>query len=68
MLLGILDGQPKGVMKKVLFPQGDLCGLNGFLVSFIIAGVVFFGVSLLTKPGETEKKSLALFFHPSLDA
>jgi SSS family solute:Na+ symporter len=68
MLLGVLSGQPKGVMKTVLFPQGALYGLNGFLVSFIIAGVVFFVVSLLTKPGATEKKSLALFFHPSLES
>ncbi|MHC5054805.1 MAG: sodium:solute symporter family protein [Planctomycetota bacterium] len=68
MLLGVLSNQPKGVMKKVLFPQGALYGLNGFLVSFIIAGVVFFVVSLLTKPGATEKKSLALFFHPSLES
>ncbi len=41
--------------------------LNEFLVSFLVAGVVFFVVSLLTRPGATEKKSLAIFFHPSLD-
>ena len=66
LLLGVLSKQPKGVMKKVLFPQEDLLGLNGFLVSFIIAGVVFFVVSLVTPLGPTEKKSLAIFFHPSL--
>jgi len=68
MLLGVLSGEPKGVMKSVLSPNPSLLSLNGFLVSFIIAGVVFFVVSLVTKPGETEKRSLALFFHPSLDA
>jgi len=51
----------------VLNPQASLLNLNGFLVSFIVAGIVFFGVSLLTRPGETEKRSLALFFHPSLN-
>jgi len=56
-----------GGKAMVLFPQANLFNLNGFLVSFIVAGVVFFVVSLATPPGETEKKSLALFFHPSLD-
>ncbi|HUT31841.1 MAG TPA: sodium:solute symporter family protein [Planctomycetota bacterium] len=51
----------------LLTPQPFLLHLNGFLVSFIVAGVVFFGVSLATKPGAAERKSLALFFHPSLD-
>ncbi len=51
----------------VLNPQDFLLNLNGFLVSFIVAGIVFFGVSLATPLGPTEKKSLALFFHPSLD-
>jgi len=51
----------------VLSPQAWLLNLNGFLVSFIVAGIIFFAVSLLTQPGATEKKSLALFFHPSLD-
>jgi SSS family solute:Na+ symporter len=51
----------------VLFPNAYLHELNGFLVSFIGAGIVFFVVSLLTQPGPTEKKSLVLFFHPSLD-
>jgi len=51
----------------LLMPQPFLLHLNGFLVSFIAAGVVFFGVSLATQPGPTERKSLALFFHRSLD-
>ena len=33
----------------------------------VLAGIVFFLGSLVTQPGDTEKKSLALFFHPSLD-
>jgi len=57
----------RGGKNMVLFPQPSLRNLNGFLVSFIVAGVVFFVVSLVTQPGTTEKKSLALFFHPSLD-
>ncbi len=59
-LLGNFDGFLGAV-------NGFLSHLNGFLVSFIVAGVVFFVVSLVTRPGATEKKSLALFFHPSLD-
>ncbi len=55
-----------GKKAMVLFPQESLFNLNGFLVSFIAAGIVFFGVSLVTPLGETEKRSLALFFHPSL--
>ena len=55
-----------GGKDMVLLPQASLFNLNGFLVSFIVAGVVFFGVSLATRLGETEKRSLALFFHPSL--
>ena len=55
-----------GGKAMVLFPQASLFNLNGFLVSFIVAGIVFFGVSLATRLGETEKRSLALFFHPSL--
>lgn len=50
----------------VLSPQANLFNLNGFLASFIVAGIVFFVVSLATRPGATEKKSLALFFHESL--
>jgi len=50
----------------VLSPQASLLNLNGFLVSFIAAGIVFFVVSLATRPGATEKRSLALFFHRSL--
>lgn len=50
----------------VLSPQDSLFNLNGFLASFLVAGIVFFGVSLATRLGETEKRSLALFFHPSL--
>jgi len=56
-----------GGKAMVLFPNAYLHELNGFLVSFIVAGIVFFVVSLGTQPGPTEKKSLALFFHPSLD-
>ena len=55
-----------GGKSMVLFPQAFLFNLNGFLASFIVAGIVFFGVSLATPLGETEKRSLALFFHPSL--
>ena len=55
-----------GGKAMVLFPQASLFNLNGFLASFILAGIVFFAVSLATPLGETEKKSLALFFHPSL--
>jgi len=51
----------------LLAPQPFLLHLNGFLVSFICAGAVFFGVSLATQPGPTERKSLAIFFHRSLD-
>ncbi|MBM4032435.1 MAG: sodium:solute symporter family protein [Planctomycetes bacterium] len=50
----------------LLAPQPCLLHLNGFLVSFLAAGLVFFGVSLATRPGPTERKSLALFFHRSL--
>ena len=57
----------RGGKNMVLFPQPSLLNLNGFLVSFIVAGIVFFVVCLLTQPGSTEKKSLALFFHPSLE-
>ena len=56
-----------GGKAMVLFPQANLFHLNGFLVSFIVAGIVFFVVSLATRLGATEKRSLALFFHPSLD-
>jgi len=56
-----------GGKNMVLRPQAELLKLNGFLVSFIVAGAVFFLVSFFTQPGVTEKKSLALFFHPSLD-
>ena len=55
-----------GGKAMVLFPQAGLFNLNGFLVSFIVAGIVFFVVSLATRPGATEKRSLALFFHRSL--
>jgi len=55
-----------GGKAMVLFPQATLFNLNGFLVSFIVAGIVFFVVSLVTPLGAKEKKSLALFFHPSL--
>lgn len=55
-----------GGKAMVLFPQKALFQLNGFLASFIIAGIVFFIGSMVTTPGEVEKKSLKLFFHPSL--
>ena len=55
-----------GGKAMVLFSQSSLFNLNGFLASFIVAGIVFFGVSLATRPGITERRSLALFFHPSL--
>jgi len=64
---GVIEGGGPGVMKRLLLPQPALWNLNGFLASFIVAGVVFFGVSLMTKPGETETRSLKLFFHPLLD-
>ena len=57
----------RGGKNMVLFPQAELWQLNGFLVSFIVAGITFFAVSLVTRPGETEEKSLSLFFHPSLE-
>jgi solute:Na+ symporter, SSS family len=50
----------------VLYPQAVLFNLNGFLASFLAAGIVFFGVSLATRPGAIEQRSLALFFHPCL--
>ena len=56
-----------GIKSMLLMPRSSLLNLNGFLVSFIVAGIVFFGVSLITPLGKTEKKSLELFFHPSLD-
>lgn len=62
LVIGIIRGQ-----NMVLSPQPFLLNLNGFLASFIAAGVVFFVGSLLTEPGPVEKKSLALFFHPSLE-
>ena len=62
---GVVSGT--GIKRMLLAPQGFLCNINGFLVSFIVAGIVFIGVSLITPLGETEKKSLKLFFHPSLD-
>jgi SSS family solute:Na+ symporter len=56
-----------GGKAMVLSPQPELLKLNGFLVSFIVAGIIFFLGSLLTQPGAVEKKSLSLFFHPSLE-
>ena len=64
---GAVKAGGPGVKKMLLVPSDSMGSLNGFLVSFIVAGVVFFGVSLATRPGATETKSLALFFHPSLD-
>ncbi len=59
---GIIRGE-----NMVLAPQPFLLNLNGFLVSFIAAGIVFFVVSLTTQLGPVEKKSLPLFFHPALE-
>jgi SSS family solute:Na+ symporter len=56
-----------GGKAMVLFPQAQFFQLNGFLVSLIAAGTVFFVGSWLTKPGTVEQKSLALFFHPALN-
>ena len=56
-----------GGRAMVLFPQAQFFKLNGFLVALIGAGVCFFVGSLLTQPGPVEKKSLSLFFHPTLD-
>ncbi len=56
-----------GGKNMVLFPQAFMFQLNGFLTSFLVAGVVFFVVSWLTTPGKTEENSLKLFFHPVLE-
>jgi len=50
-----------GGKKMVLFPSAELYNLNGFLVAFIATAIAFFVVSLLTKPGETEKRYLDYF-------
>jgi SSS family solute:Na+ symporter len=65
IIWGMASG--KGVKTMLLAPSESLWNLNGFLVSFIVAGIAFFGVSLITPLGKTEKESLKLFFHPSLD-
>ena len=65
IIWGAVSGM--GVKSMLLMPRETLCNLNGFLVSFIVAGAVFLGVSLATPLGKVEKKSLELFFHPSLD-
>ncbi|HUS91343.1 MAG TPA: sodium:solute symporter family protein [Phycisphaerae bacterium] len=67
LVWGLLEGGGAGAKKMLLMPQASLGHLNGFLVSFLVAGAVFFGGSLLTRPGACEKRSLDLFFHPSLD-
>ena len=54
----------KGV---ILAPQEKFFNLNGCIAVFIVTGLVFFVVCFLTKPGKVEEKSLALFFHPSLN-
>lgn len=56
-----------GGKSMVLFPQPSLFQLNGFLVSLIVTGIVFFVGCLVTRPGKIEKKSLDLFFHPALN-
>ena len=66
IIWGVATGGGSGVTKKLLLPL-PIVHLNGFLISFIVAGLVFFLVSLLTRPGPTEQRSLRLFFHPSLD-
>lgn len=53
----------KGGKAMVLFPQPSLFQLNGCLAAFIASGIVFFVVSLLSRPGKVEEKSLPLFFH-----
>ncbi len=58
--LGSFDGLVEAV-------NGFLPHLNGFLVSFPVAGAVFLAVSPASRMGATETKSLAVFFHPSLD-
>jgi SSS family solute:Na+ symporter len=56
-----------GGKNMILFPQDFMFQLNGFLASFIVAGIVFFVSSWLTTPGKTEEKSLKLFFHPVME-
>jgi solute:Na+ symporter, SSS family len=56
-----------GGNNMVLLPQPVLLHLNGFLAAFLTAGATFFLVSLATKPGPVEQRSLALFFHSSLE-
>ena len=67
LVWGLITAGGPGVKKMLLLPQKSLLNLNGFLVSFLVTGAVFFAVSLATRTGATEKKSLAVFFHPSLD-
>jgi len=67
LIWGLVTGGGLGAKKMLLVPQESLLNLNGFLVSFLVAGAVFFVISLVTRPGETETKSLDVFFHPSLD-
>ncbi|MFU8856011.1 MAG: sodium:solute symporter family protein [Deferrisomatales bacterium] len=52
--------------RAVLNPLPAFWNLNGFLVAFIGAGVAFVVVSMLTRPGEVERNSLPVFFHPAL--
>lgn len=56
-----------GGKSVILTPQPAFFNLNGFLVSFITAGVLFFVVSFMTKPGAVERDSLAIFFHPAIE-
>ena len=62
LVAGIIRGE-----NMILSPQPFLLNLNGFLASFIGAGIVFVLGSLITRPGPIEKRSLALFFHPALE-
>lgn len=55
-----------GGKKMILMPSASFFQLNGFLVAFLAAGVVFFVISVLTRPGEQERKSQAVFFHDAL--
>jgi SSS family solute:Na+ symporter len=57
----------KGGKNMVLFPQESMFQLNGFLAALIVSGIVFFAVSLATRPGAVETKNMDYFFHPCLD-
>lgn len=50
-----------GGKKMLLFPSPNLYNLNGFLVAFIATALIYFVVSFLTKPGETENKYIDIY-------